>query len=124
MISIFFYVTFFLFSLGQLGRVSLNNGQINFYLYEVALLIQALFFFYKLRLDPIKKTFNNFKVAYIFIFVLLFSYSIGLFKFAPIQNFVALLYIARLLLYLAYLLYLYFFIKKNSGYKPVLKKGL
>jgi O-antigen ligase len=90
----------------------------------VALLLQALFFFYKLRLDPIKKTFNNFKVAYIFIFVLLFSYLIGLFKFAPIQNFVALLYIARLLLYLAYPLYLYFFIKKNPGYKQALKKGL
>jgi len=79
--NIIFYITAFLFSLGQLGRISFFNQQINFYLYEVALIINVFFLFLKYRLEPIKVAWNKFKPIFFFLGVLFFSLLISLSKY-------------------------------------------
>ena len=104
--SIIFYTTAFLFSLGQLGRISFFNQQINFYLYEVALIINVFFLFLKYRLEPIKVAWNKFKPIFFFLGVLFFSLLISLSKYNFFENIVASLYLFRLILYFLYFIYL------------------
>ena len=104
--NIIFYITAFLFSLGQLGRISFFNQQINFYLYEVALIINVFFLFLKYRLEPIKVAWNKFKPIFFFLGVLFFSLLISLSKYNFFENIVASLYLFRLILYFLYFIYL------------------
>ncbi|PJC80876.1 hypothetical protein CO008_00645, partial [Candidatus Roizmanbacteria bacterium CG_4_8_14_3_um_filter_36_12] len=55
-----FYLTFLLFSLGQLGRFSLYNQQINFYLYEIFLGLLLIILFFKYRLEPLKEVWKKY----------------------------------------------------------------
>jgi len=110
--AVIFYLTFFLFNLGQLGRISLNNGQINFYLYEVFLTFIFIWLFIKFKLAPLKQTFAKYKIIYIFFLWLL---STSVFR----GNIISFLYLFRLLFYPLFFLYLSNLnIKKNT-----LKKG-
>lgn len=115
--TILFYLTAFLFSLGQLGRVSFFNQQINFYLYEVVLLLTLFFLFLKYRLNPIKIAWKKHKSIFLFIFILLLSLLVNLQSFTLFQNIVGLLYFFRLLLYFLYFFYL-------SHHLFPIKKGL
>lgn len=124
MINILTILIFFLFSLGQLGRVSLNQGQINFYLYEVGLVCLFVFFFFKLRFLPIKNTFKKSRYVYYFVFFLILSFLISFLNYKIGENTVGLLYLARLTFYLAFPLYLYFYAKRHPDYLKTLKSGL
>lgn len=104
-----FYLTAFLFSLGQLGRVSFFNQQINFYLYEVALVLSLFIFFLKYRFAPIKEAWEKFRPIFLFIFILLVSLLLDFSKYNLFQNIVGFLYFFRLVLY-----FLYFFYLKHS----------
>lgn len=114
---ILFYLTAFLFSLGQLGRVSFFNQQINFYLYEVILLVTLFFLFLKYKLNPIKNAWKKHKSIFLFLFILLLSLLINLQSFSLFQNVVGFLYFFRLVLYLLYFFYL-------SHHPFPIKKGL
>ncbi len=104
--NILFYLTAFLFSLGQLGRVSFFNQQINFYLYEVALILSLFFLFFKYRLQPIKEAWKKYKSVFFFLFILLLSLLIDLHKYSFFNNIIGFLYFFRLLLYFLYFFYL------------------
>ncbi len=114
--TILFYLTSFLFSLGQLGRISFANQQINFYLYEIVLTINLLFLFFKYRFQPIKEAWKKHRPIFIFLGILLVSLLINLTKYAQFQNFVGFLYFFRLALYFFY----FFYLKYHS---PNVKKG-
>jgi len=121
---ILFYLTAFLFSLGQLGRVSFYNQQINFYLYEVALVINIFFLFFKYRFQPFKDGSKKFLPIFIFLGILIISLLVDLTKFTQFQNLVGLLYLYRLHLYFIYFLYLHYYVQKNKEFSRVIKNGI
>jgi len=105
---------FAIFSLGQLGRISFWNQEINFYLYEPLLVVGLIYFFIKFRTTPLKETFKKYKIVLIFIASLFFSFLISFFGYTINQNLVSFLYLIRLLAYLLFFLYLWFFLKKKK----------
>lgn len=123
MINALFYLTFLLFSLGQLGRVSLSNSHINFYLYEPLLLLGLVILTLKFRFDPIAKAWEKYKPAFVFFIFLLFTYFLNYFSFNQNENIVSALYLLRLIFYPALFVYLNHFLKKAPQYKKTLLNG-
>lgn len=115
--TILFYLTVFLFSLGQLGRISFFNQQINIYLYEIALTLSLFILFLKYRFQPIKYAWKKFKPVFSFLFILLLSLLFDWQKYSLFNNIVGFLYFFRLVLYFSY----FFYLKHHS---PTIKKGI
>ncbi len=115
--NILFYLTAFLFSFGQLGRVSFFDQQVNFYLYEIILTLSLSLLFFKYRLKPIKEAWKKFKPLFFFLIILLISLLIDWTKYSLFENTVASLYFFRLLLYFFY----FFYLKYRS---KTVKKGI
>lgn len=124
MMTILFYLTAFLFSLGQLGRISFFDQQVNFYLYEVVLTFSLFTLFYKYRFDPIKEAWKKYKPVFFFLSILLISLITGWTKYNLFENTVAVLYLYRLHLYSIYFFYLQYHIKLNSNFSKVIRKGI
>lgn len=122
--NILFYITALLFSLGQLGRVSFLNQQINFYLYEVFLLVSLFFLLFKYRFEPIKYFWSRFKPFFLFLVILFASIIFGWTKYSLFENLVGLLYLYRLHLYFIYFFYLQYHRQKNKKFSKVIKKGV
>ena len=121
--TILFYLTAFLFSLGQLGRVSFFNQQINFYLYEIVLTLSLFFLFFKYRFRPIKEAWKKHRSIFFFLGILLISLLVDWTKYSLFENSVGLLYLYRLHLYFIYFFYLQYHIKLNSNFSRIIKKG-
>jgi len=99
-------ITLILFSLGQLGRLSFLDQQINFYLYEVGVILILLSLFIKKKFQPLISNRQLTNALIIFISALLLSFMINLSHFNSTQNIIAGLYIIRLLMYLIFAVYL------------------
>ena len=119
-----FYLTFLLFSLGQLGRVSFFGQQLNVYLYEILVVLGILALFVKYDLKPLKESFKKFRIVYIFFFFLLLSYLLGLKDYKPLENFIGLMYSLRLILYFFYFFYLEYHFKHHLKFERTLVKAL
>lgn len=119
-----FYLTSLLFSLGQLGRISLFGQQVNVYLYEAVLGISIFFLFWKYRLQPIGDAWKKYRQIFIFSTVLLVSLLTGLTKFTQFENLVGLLYLGRLYLYFTYFFYLRYHVLKNKSFSQTIKNGV
>jgi hypothetical protein len=113
MTKILLLLTFFLFSLGQIGRVSFLNQQVNFYLYEVGMIILLLFYFLKLKFTPLKKLFKNHQWIFFGWFYLFFSFFLNFFQYYFFENVVSFLYLFRLFFYFIFFTYLYFYYQKK-----------
>jgi len=107
-------LTFFLFSLGQLGRVSFFNQQVNFYLYEVLMGILLLFYFLKLEFTPLKKLFDSQQWIFWGFIYLLISFFVKFFDYSLFENIVSFLYLLRLFFYFLFFTYLYFYYQKKE----------
>jgi len=107
-------LTFFLFSLGQLGRVSFFNQQINFYFYELLMFFLLIFYFFKLKFSPFKKLWENNRWIFWGFGYLFFSFFLSFFKYLPFENLVSFLYLLRLFFYFIFFLYFYFYYQKKS----------
>jgi len=105
---------FFLFSLGQLGRVSFFNQQVNFYLYEVLMGILLLFYFLKLKFIPLKKLFDSQQWIFWGFIYLLISFFVKFFDYSFFENLVSFLYLLRLFFYFLFFTYLYFYYQKKE----------
>ncbi len=120
------YISFFLFSFGQLLRVSLFEKQVNFYLYEISLALFSLVF-YITNIEKIKligkKICQQFKPVLFFLFVLLISLFIEIRQFNKFQNLIGFFYFLRLILYFSYFFSLYFWLK-NKNNLAVIKNSL
>jgi len=114
MTKILLILTFFLFSLGQLGRVSFFNQQVNFYLYEVLMGILLLFYFLKLKFTPLKKLFDSQQWIFWGFIYLLISFFIKFFDYSLFENIVSFLYLLRLFFYFLFFTYLYFYYQKKE----------
>jgi len=114
MTKILLILTFFLFSLGQLGRVSFFNQQVNFYLYEVLMGILLLFYFLKLEFTPLKKLFDSQQWIFWGFIYLLISFFVKFFDYSLFENIVSFLYLLRLFFYFLFFTYLYFYYQKKE----------
>lgn len=122
-LTIFTYLSFLLFSFGQLGRVSFFGQQINFYLYEPFLLLVLFSLSIKYGLKPIYFALEKFRILFIFLIYLLISFLAGIGKFTPFENFIGILYWLRLTIYFLYFIYLYFHLIKQPVFVNTLKKS-
>ncbi|MBI4226082.1 O-antigen ligase family protein [Candidatus Roizmanbacteria bacterium] len=124
LLTILTYLTFSLFSFGQLGRISFFDQQINIYLYETLVLSVLLVLFVRYGLQPIKDSLKKFILVYLFLLFLFVSILFGVRNFKPFENLVGLLYFLRLLLYFGYFFYLLHHIKRQPQFGKILTKGL
>lgn len=122
--KIIYYITILLFALGQLGRISFYNQQINGYLYEIPLFLTLLYLVWRFKLEPVKKGFKHFKIIFWFIGILLISYLLNFFRFTLFQNLVAFFYLGRLILYLGFFGYLGYCLKRQPGFRQHVSNGL
>ena len=118
----FYYILFFLFSLGQIGRISFQNQNINFYIYEVVLFGYFIYLLIKYKFSP----FNSKKVRGLYYFPLaltasfLFSFS----NYSIVQNTTALLYLLRTSFYFIFGIYLYEHFKSKKSTRDVITSGM
>ncbi len=119
-----FYLTFFLFSFGQLGRISFFDQQINIYLYEGLVLLVGLVLLLRYGLQPIKDSLKKFWLVHLFLLFLFLSFLFGARNFKHFENFVGLLYLLRLLLYFGYFFYLWHLVKRQPQFGKIVMKGL
>ena len=124
MMTILFYLTSFLFSLGQLGRVSFFNQQVNFYLYEISLIFSLFFLLSKYQFRPIVEAWKKFKPIFFFLFILLVSLLPDWLKYNQFENNVALLYFFRLILYFGYFFYLQHHLIREKEFSKTVKMGI
>ena len=75
-----FYLIFLFFSLGQIGRVSLLNGQVNFYLYEVLMMVFFLSLFFKFRFIPFTIYYKKLKIFFVLCLFMIFSFFVNSLK--------------------------------------------
>ncbi|GIW64865.1 MAG: hypothetical protein KatS3mg092_0798 [Patescibacteria group bacterium] len=120
---LFFLITIF-FSLGQLARITLFERQINFYIYEIFLLIVLLTLIFKFKLEPIKYFWKNFKEFFLFFLILILSLIFNFNQFVYFQNLVGLLYFLRLFFYFVYFFYLYYFVRNHQYFKKNIQVSL
>lgn len=118
------YLIFFLISFGQLLRISLFNNQINFYLYELFIIVFCLYSLLKFKKDFINIFFLNYKVELFFLIILLISLVFNFNKFTLFQNLVGSLYFLRLVLYFLFLFSLNYWINIDKNNLLDLKKGI
>jgi len=124
MINIILFLTFILFSFGQLARLSFFEGRINFYLYEILLLLILFYLLVKERIAALKQSFAQLKFFYLFFIILFFSNLINFFNFSLWQNLITFLYLIRLVIYFLSAVYLSYWIKKNHPLKITIFSGI
>ena len=103
----FIYIIFFLFSLGQIARISLSNGQVNFYLYELFILVFFITLFLKNKFKPIINYKSKFKFTILFLFWLLITHLISSFEYSIERNIISFLYLLRTSFYIFFIVYSY-----------------
>ncbi len=118
----FFAITLLAFSLGQLGRISLLNGQINFYVYEALLFIFLILLIVKYKFKPLSANIKSLPLTGLFLLYLLISFFASALGFNFQENLVGLLYWLRLTFYFLYFSYFYFHLKHEKTFKPAVFK--
>jgi len=108
------FLIFFLFNLGQLGRISFFNQTINFYLYEIGMSILLFFYFLKLKFTPLKKILNHKKLIFWGWLYFFLSFFIKIFDYSLFENIISFLYLLRLFFYFTFFTYLYFYYQINK----------
>src|SRR4030065_1305573 len=103
----FIYIIFFLFSLGQIGRVSLFNNQINFYLYELFVVVLFIALFIKNKFKPLIKNKDKFKWTLLFLIWIVLTYITSYYKCSNNCNAISFLYLLRTGFYLFFIVYSY-----------------
>ncbi|OGK17358.1 hypothetical protein A2774_04125 [Candidatus Roizmanbacteria bacterium RIFCSPHIGHO2_01_FULL_39_12c] len=122
--NLLLYLTIFLFSLGQIGRISFFGQQINLYLYEILVLSGLMVLLGKYRLKPLTDSFKEYRLAYIFFIWLALSFLIGISQYKAIENFVGFLYLVRIVLYWTYGIFLRRWIDGNFASGKILDNSM
>ena len=119
--AILLYLIAFLFTFGQLGRISFYNQEVNFYLYEIGLVVVLLILLFKYRLKPLKEIS---RVGLVFFAILVLSLLNDFGNYSLFENVVGFFYLLRLALYGAFLVYVGYGAKKNAQLKTSLRKAV
>ncbi len=118
------FLFFFLLSLGQTGRISFSNQEINVNLYDFFIAFWLTWLLFRFKSTPLKESFKKLKILYIFIAWLAMTFLLSLFGFSTQENTVALLYLLRLTTYLAFFIYLSFALSKEENMQKSFLNGI
>ncbi len=110
-----------LFSLGQLGRVSLFQGEGAIYLYEVPLGALVLLLIGTYKLKPMQSFLPSHKGMMVFYLVLIATFFISTFRYSLGENIYAFYYLLRLTVYFLFFIYASYVFAKHKGYIDFLK---
>ncbi len=122
-ITFLFYLVFIFFSFGQVGRLSINNQEINFYLYEIVLVMIFFLLVLKSKIDFLLNFFNKNLIILITLFWFFVTYLINFKDFTSHQNLVAGLYLMRLLFYFFFFVFLFLLFKNKPRIKMSIRKS-
>ncbi|MFA5136680.1 MAG: O-antigen ligase family protein [Patescibacteria group bacterium] len=111
------------FLLGQLGRISFLNQQINIYPHEICMIASLIIMVIKYNIKPLKANDLHKKIKY-FMAWLTVSFILTVPLFDLYESFVGGLYFLRLALYFAHFLYFLHFISSKKIYMNYLYKLL
>ncbi len=118
LINLFLTITIFLFSFGQIGRLTPFELPIYGNIYEILLTVPLFILIEKYtNLKQFKKLpfIKPFVVFSIWLFI---SLLISLFWYSGLQNFIAMLYFVRLLFYFVFFIYFFNYVNKNREVIP------
>ncbi len=118
------YLIFLFLSLGQLQRISLFNNQINFYLFELFLMIFCFVSLFRYKKNILNFILNKYKSVLLFLFILIISLVLDFNNYSVFKNFVGFLYLLRLMLYFVYLFSLDYWLNKDKKNINDLKNGV
>ncbi len=110
-IALSLYVLMFLFSCGQLGRLSFQSQVINGYFYELWMGVMFIMLLIQYKLIPFKNIIQRFRLELLFFAYLLLLFSFTALQYSFGENLTAFLYVIRLSFYALFFLYLYEYIK-------------
>lgn len=119
-----FYILCGAFTLGQIGKISFLGQQINAYVYELPLVIFTLYLLFRYKNEPVKQILHKTPtIVYLPGYLLLiFIFTAA---FYPVHtNVVGFLYLARLIMYLTFFIYLYYYAEKENKFKRILWRGI
>ena len=116
LILFFSYLSTFLFPLGQFGRISFFNQQINLYPYEVSMAFGLFFLVLKHNTSPFKHSTTGRSILF-FLLILCLSFLITIGTFDIYANSVGFLYLFRLMFYFFHFIYL------STHFRSLKKEG-
>jgi len=108
---------------GQFARIELISSLANVYVHEFFLLIFIGSSVVQWGLAPLKNIFKS-KSILIFSLLVIFSFVLSFSEFTPLQNGIALLYLARIVLHCIFGIYVFTLIKRKKYIKSYLNKIL
>lgn len=114
-------VLFLLLALGQLGRISFFDQQINIYLYEIYLIGLLTYLFSRYKLKPFAE--NIKKPILAFLLILFASFAFSFYQFNAFENFIGFLYFLRLSVYFISFIYFQYSFKKEKKFLNDFKRG-
>ncbi len=119
------YLTALLFNLGQLGRISFLNQEVNIYAYELFIFFHLLFLVIKYRFLLFKTLYKKYKLYLAFLLIVLITPYLTLHsRFSLKESIIGSLYLMRLFVYFSYFRYLFYDLKTNKSKISVIKKSL
>lgn len=111
LLNVLTFITFFFYSLGHVGRVSLENQQINIYLYELSLVGMLIYLMLKHKAAPLHELTAQWRSIGIFSAYLTITFLLTITLYDVLTSIVGGLYLLRLLFY--FILFIYLSHKKN-----------
>ncbi|MBI3619709.1 O-antigen ligase family protein [Candidatus Roizmanbacteria bacterium] len=115
--SILFYLLAFLFSGGQLGRISFFGQQVNVYAFEIIIAVLVVLFYRRYKLQPILIIIRKLRSLPIFFGLLVLTFVANWAGFTFFENAVSFFYIVRLFMYFVWFTYFTYYLRheKNAG---------
>jgi len=113
--QILLFTALLLFQLGQLGRISFLNQNVNIYAYEIVMCLFILSLLLRYRFTPLQNLWKRDKSFFLFFLVILISFVSKIPYFSIGENGVGFAYTLRLFTYSVFGIYTYFYIKNDKG---------
>jgi len=122
LISVLVFSTLLFFTFGQLGRISFYNQQVNFYLYEISMILLASCLLFTYKINPLIFFWKKAKLFFAFLAILCLTWLVSLNKFSLFENIVSILYLFRLIFYIFFSGYFWFHYRENKKQIEILKR--
>lgn len=118
-----YFFTFFL-ALGQIGRISFLNQEVNIYIYDLLLIGWLIFLVIRYRATPLLKSVRTFRILYIFFGWLCLTFLLSLPRFTQTSNLIASFYLLRLTGYGAFFVYLSYHLQVTNSFRKLYLRSL
>lgn len=120
MFNLLLYLLFATFSLGDLGRISFLDQQVNVYAYELLVISYLLIGIWMYQFRPIVTGWKKSKWFLAFVGVWTVSFALNVTQYNLQQNVIASLYMVRIVIYYLAFLHLRYHVDKNQKLRLVI----